>query len=54
MIVYVDDVILLLPSIIALQNLLNLCLNELESLCLTLNKTKSLCMKFKNNESIKY
>ena len=40
---YADDIILLAPSVQALQSLFNICESEPNSLCMTLNLKKSDC-----------
>ena len=43
---YADDIILLTPSVEALQQMINLCEQQLSSLDMCLNAKKSLCMRF--------
>jgi len=42
---YADDIILLAPSIRALQSVINLCELELDFLCMTVNAKKSACLR---------
>jgi len=43
---YADDIILLAPSVQALQSLANICESELKSLCMAVNAKKSACLRF--------
>ena len=43
---YADDIILLTPSIQALQSLISLCESELDFLCMAVNVKKSACLRF--------
>jgi len=43
---YADDVILLAPSVCALQSLVNVCMTELQFLDMAVNTEKSACMRF--------
>jgi len=43
---YTDDVILLAPSVQALQSLVDICASELEFLDMAINVGKSACMRF--------
>ena len=43
-ILYADDILLLTPSVNALQNILHVCEKELDWLDLTVNVSKSSCM----------
>jgi hypothetical protein len=54
-ILYADDILLLAPSVSALQELLNICENELQSLALSINIKKSVCSRIGpryNNECV--
>ena len=42
---YPDDIILLAPSIQALQSLINLCELELDFLCMAVNAKESACLR---------
>jgi len=42
---YADDIILLAPSVTALQNMINLCEQHLAGIDMALNATKSVCMR---------
>ena len=44
-ILYADDILLLAPSVTALQHLLHVCENELAYLDLTINAKKTACMR---------
>ena len=46
-IAYADDLVVLAPSVSALQNLLNICYNETKNILLNFNTEKSVCVKFK-------
>ena len=43
---YADDIILLAPSVQALQSLVNICNSELSFLDMAINPKKSACMRF--------
>ena len=43
---YADDIILLAPSVQALQSLVNICVTELNFLDMAINTTKSSCMRY--------
>ena len=43
---YADDIILLAPSVQALQLLINICISELNYLDMAINVKKSACMRF--------
>ena len=43
---YIDNVILLAPSVCALQSLVDICASELEFLDMAINVKKSACMRF--------
>ena len=43
---YADDVILLAPSVSALQSLVDICASELEFLDMAIKVKKSVCMRF--------
>jgi len=43
---YADDIILLAPSVQALQSLISLCESELNFLCMAVNAKKSACLRF--------
>ena len=43
---YADDIILLAPSVQALQLMINICESELSSLCMAVNAKKSACLRF--------
>ena len=43
---YADDIILLAPSVQALQSLISICESELNSLCMAVNAKKSACLRF--------
>ena len=48
-IAYADDVVVLAPSKVALQKILDVCNLSAKSLKLSFNTKKSVCMKFKKN-----
>ena len=43
---YADDIILLAPSVQALQSLVNICVTELNFLDMAINTTKSSCLRY--------
>ena len=43
---YTDDIILLAPSVQALQSLIDICESELNSLCMAVNAKKSACLRY--------
>ena len=45
-IAYADDLVVMAPSVTALQNILNICFREATNLSLTFNPNKSFCIKF--------
>ena len=52
-IAYADDIVVLAPSVIALQKILNVCYNETLNLCLKFNASKSYCIKFTKSNKYK-
>ena len=52
-IAYADDLVVMAPSVTALQNILNICYLEARNLSLTFNPKKSFCIKFFKGQKYK-
>ena len=51
-IIYADDIVLLCPSVIGLQDMVNICSEFSREYDILFNETKSLCMQFGNDEIV--
>ena len=52
MFLYADDILLIVPSVNALQTLLNTCIEELPQLDVRVNVNKSLCIRFRKRYNV--